>query len=111
MLYYIRIEFQERGSPHVHSFIWIFNTPNLQNQAAYIDSIEKTINAQLTDHLNDQELFELVETSQVYVHSRTCWKYTTSMNAASPMFDILLKRQLLQNHLILNLAVMKSKRF
>ena len=62
MLYYIRIEFQERGSPHVHSFIWIFNTPNLQNHAAYIDSIEKTINAQLTDHLNDQELFELVET-------------------------------------------------
>ena len=23
------IEFQERGSPYVHSFIWIFNVPNI----------------------------------------------------------------------------------
>ena len=27
--YAIRIEFQERGSPHVHSFIWILNPPKL----------------------------------------------------------------------------------
>ena len=34
---------------------------------------------------------------------------TTRMNVASPMVDILLRRHLLQNHLILNLAMMKSK--
>ena len=34
--YPIRIEFQERGSPHVYSFIWILNAPNIQNEAAYI---------------------------------------------------------------------------
>ena len=39
--YAIRIEFQERGSPHVHSFIWIFNAPSIQNEADYIDFIEK----------------------------------------------------------------------
>ena len=33
------------------------------------------------------------------------------MNDTSPMVDILLRRQLLQNHLILNLAMMKSKKF
>ena len=27
--YAMRIEFQERGSPYVHSFIWIFNVPNI----------------------------------------------------------------------------------
>ena len=27
--YAIRTEFQERGSPYVHSFIWIFNAPNI----------------------------------------------------------------------------------
>ena len=43
----VHIEFQERGSPHVHSFIWIFNAPNIQNKAAYIEFIEKTINALL----------------------------------------------------------------
>ena len=32
--YAIRIEFQERGSPHVHSFIWICNAPNIENEAA-----------------------------------------------------------------------------
>ena len=50
-------------------------TPNIQNEADYIDFIEKTINAQLPNHLNDPELFELVKTYQVHAQSRTCWKY------------------------------------
>ena len=44
--YAIRIELKERGSSHVHSFVWIFNAPNIQNETAYIEFIEKTINAQ-----------------------------------------------------------------
>ena len=36
---------------------------------------------------------------------------TERMNVASPMVDILLRKTLLQKHLILNLAMMKSKRF
>ena len=51
--YAISFELQERSSPHVHSFIWIFNAPNTQNETAYIEIIEKTINAQLPDHLNN----------------------------------------------------------
>ena len=35
--YPIRIEFKERGSPHVHSFIWIFNAPNIQNEAVRLN--------------------------------------------------------------------------
>ena len=27
--YAIRVEFQVRGSPHIHSFIWILNEPKL----------------------------------------------------------------------------------
>ena len=70
--YAIRIEFQERGSLHVHLFIWIFNAPNTENEAAYIEFIEKTINVQLPDHLSNPELFELLKTYQVHTHSRTC---------------------------------------
>ena len=33
------------------------------------------------------------------------------MNVTSPMVDILLRIQLLQNHLILKLAMIKSKKF
>ena len=77
--YAISIEFQERGSPHVHSFIWILNAPNIQNEAAYheaaIKFIEQTINAQVPDPLNDPELFEFVKTYQFHAHSKTYWKY------------------------------------
>ena len=65
--YAIRID-----SPHVHSFIWIFSAPNIENEAAYIEFTEKTINAQLLDHLSDSELSELVKTLQVHTCSRTC---------------------------------------
>ena len=67
--------FQERDSSHVHSFIWIFNAPNIENEAAYIEFIEKTINAQLPDHLNDPKLFELVKPYQVQAHSKIYLKY------------------------------------
>ena len=69
------IEIQEMGSPHVHSFIWIFNAPNLENETAYTKFTEKTINPQLLDGLNDPKIFELVKTYQVQAHSKTCWKY------------------------------------
>ena len=71
----MRIEFQGRSNEHVHSFIWIFNAPKIQNETAYIEFIEKTINAQFPDHLKDPELFRLVKTCQVHAHSRICWKY------------------------------------
>ena len=39
-----------------------------------IEFIEKTINAQLPDNLNNPETFELVKTYQVNARSKTCWK-------------------------------------
>ena len=73
--YTISNEFQERVTPHVHSFIWIFNAPNIENKVAYIEFGENKINKELPEHLNNLELFELFKTYQVHAHSRTCWKY------------------------------------
>ena len=73
--YAIHNKFQEKGSPHVYSFIWIFNVPNIENEAPYTEFIEKTINAKLPNHLNSLELLELVDTYQVHARSRTPWKY------------------------------------
>ena len=53
----------------------ILNAPNIQNEAAYINFTEQAINAQLPDPINDPEVFELVQTFQVYAHSKTGWKY------------------------------------
>ena len=39
------IEFQVSSIPHANSFISIFNAPNIQNEAGYIEFIEKGINA------------------------------------------------------------------
>ena len=45
--YAICVEFQVRGSPHVHSFIWILNTPkltksNIEEYTSWIDIIIRT---------------------------------------------------------------------
>ena len=54
--YYAKhIKFEERCNPHVHSFKWIFNAPNIQNEEASIELVEKTMNGQLPDHLNNPE--------------------------------------------------------
>ena len=84
--YAIRIILQERGSSHVHSFIWNFYAENIKNESGYIEFIEKTVNG------------------QVHAHSRTCWKYSNNEYCVS-MINIL---QLLQSRLILNLAMIKN---
>ena len=76
--YVIRIEFQKTGSPHIYSFIWIFNATNIEIEAAYMEFIENTINAQLPDHLNDPEFFELIKTYQIHTLSKICWKYNNN---------------------------------
>ena len=93
-----------------HSFIWIFNALNIENEAANIEFFEKTINAQLPDHLNDQSFLSQLRLNK-FMLTLELTGSTTRMNVASPMVNILLRRQLLQNLLILNLAMMKSKRF
>ena len=75
--YAIRVEFQVRGSPHFHSFIWIENAPKLtarkiDNYILWVDSI---ISAKLPDIDNDPQLHDLVKTYQIHRHSKTCRKY------------------------------------
>ena len=73
----------KRGSPRVHSFIRIF----------YIVVIDKTINA-VTSICSLQNLPE----------TQLEWM-------SFPIIDVPLRRQIFQNHLIINLAMMKGKRF
>ena len=63
--YAIRSEFQIKGSPHIHSFIRIFNALNVQNVTVYIEFIDETVNFYLLDHLSNQKLCELVKTEFV----------------------------------------------
>ena len=75
--YAIRVEFQVRGSPHIHSFIWILNAPKLSKETKdeYIQWVDSIIRTYMPNSVNEKELFELVKTSKVHRHSKTCRKY------------------------------------
>lgn len=75
--YALRIEFQMRGSPHLHALIWTSDCPKLtdDNKQAYIDYIDQHVQAYLPSEEDDPELHNLVKTYQKHTHSRSCRKY------------------------------------
>ena len=76
--YVIKVEFQFRGSPHIHAFLWVPNTPTLtkENAKNYVDFIDNIIRADIPDPIAEPELHELVSQYQVHKHSNSCRKYT-----------------------------------
>ena len=76
--YALRIEFQMRGSPHLHALIWTSDCPKLTNETKedYIKYIDNHVQAYLPDRQKDSELFALVQTYQKHNHLKSCRKYT-----------------------------------
>ena len=65
--FFYRVEFQKRGSPHIHGFLWIENAPNIRTATdeeicAYVDSCISVSSDP------PQEQVKL----QTHSHSRTC---------------------------------------
>ena len=78
IIYYaLRIEFQMRGSPHLHALIWTSDCPKLtsDNKEAYVEFIDKHVQAYLPNKETEPKLHELVKTYQKHNHSKTCRKY------------------------------------
>ena len=78
--YAIRVEFEVRGIPHIHSFIlllWVLGAPKLSKETndEYIRFVDQVIKADLPDPEHDVDLFKLVRTYQIHSHSRSCRKY------------------------------------
>ena len=75
--YAMRVEFQVRGSPHVHSFIWILSVRQLtsDNKPLYIEWLDGIIQTDLPDADKEPELFDLVKNYQMHRHSKTCQKF------------------------------------
>ncbi|XP_060776102.1 uncharacterized protein LOC132885442 [Neoarius graeffei] len=75
--YFYRVEFQQRGSPHVHCLFWIENAPKIDknNDAEVAAFIDRYITCHLPSE-RDPELFETVSSVQKHStrHSRTCRK-------------------------------------
>ena len=76
--YAIRVEFQFRGSPHIHSFLWVVNAPVLRKDTKdiYIQFINQIVKADIPDEREKPELHKLVKTYQLHCHSsKSCRKY------------------------------------
>ena len=75
--YAIRVEFQLRGSPHIHSFIWVIDAPKLTKDTKdeYVLFVDKMIKAYIPDPLQNQKLHKMVKTFQLHSHSKSCRKY------------------------------------
>ena len=78
ILYYaMRIEFQFRGSPHVHCFIWVDKFPTLtdENTNSFVEYLNMYVSANLPNLVDEPELYKLVKSYQTHAHSKTCRKY------------------------------------
>lgn len=73
--YFYRVEFQQRGSPHVHCLFWIKNAPKIgvNTDEEVIEFVNKYTSCKLP---SDPVLLEKVTSMQQHSkrHSKTCKK-------------------------------------
>lgn len=73
--YFARVEFQARGSPHMHIFLWVSDVPNLmtatnaEDITKYIDSV---ISTTIPDSHDNPVLNKLVTSLQLHSHRKYC---------------------------------------
>ena len=75
--YAIRVEFQFRGSPHIHSFLSIPNAPTLNENLTneYVNSLDFTACRNLPSEQEDSRLYKLLQTFEIHSYSKICRKY------------------------------------
>lgn len=86
--FFYRVEFQQRGSPHIHMLLWVKNAPvhGTNTDAAVVQFIEKYVTC-----TKDASIPELVN-YQTHRHASTC-RNVVKMFVASVFLFFLCKRQ------------------
>ena len=69
--YFYRVEFQQRGSPHIHMLVWIENAPTLETDSER--EIVQFVDKYLTCNTDNEKTANLVGL-QSHKHSKTCRK-------------------------------------
>nr|XP_022307628.1 uncharacterized protein LOC111113627 [Crassostrea virginica] len=76
--YFQRVEFQQRGSPHMHCLYWIENAPKLDQDGedTVCDFIDKYVSCAVPSENEDEELRSIVLAVQQHSkkHSKSCRK-------------------------------------
>ena len=76
--YFYRVEFQQRGSPHMHCLFWVKDAPKLSEDdpSAVCDFIDQYVTCKLPSKSDDLELHDIVSSVQLHSknHSKSCKK-------------------------------------
>ncbi|CAG9799443.1 unnamed protein product [Chironomus riparius] len=75
--YWWRVEFQVRGSPHLHMVVWIEDHPSFDTPEG-IEKIDRNCSCEIPEEGSD--LYELVMKSQIHRHTHTCSKNDPNSN-------------------------------
>ena len=79
--YFVRVEFQQRGSPHMHCLYWVENAPKLNedSEETICDFIDRYVTCALPPEGDDPELRQIVLDVQQHSksHSKSCRKKGT----------------------------------
>ena len=57
--FFYRVQFQQRGSPHIHMLVWIENAPTLERSTK--EEIEQFVDSYLTCNADNEETVSLVK--------------------------------------------------
>ncbi len=68
--FFYRVEFQQRGSPHIHMLAWIDGAPKIPKKNSE-DEIIAFVDKYLSCSSEDPAVAELIQL-QVHKHSKTC---------------------------------------
>lgn len=68
-----RVEFQNRGSPHIHMVLWIENAPSFDTDEG-LKLIDDVVSCHLPSENEDSELHNIVNRNQMHQHRSTCYK-------------------------------------
>ncbi|CAC5399806.1 unnamed protein product [Mytilus coruscus] len=74
--YYYRVEFQQRGSPHIHMVLWSSDAPDFESAEEQViaDFVDLYISCNLPDEEDDEKFHSLVNSLKRHVHSQICRK-------------------------------------
>ncbi|XP_062599557.1 uncharacterized protein LOC134261102 [Saccostrea cucullata] len=79
--YFQRVEFQQRGSPHMHCLFWIEGAPKLDEDGedAVCEFIDRYVTCEIPSESQDAELHKIVQDVQQHSkkHSQSCRKKGT----------------------------------
>jgi len=73
IFFWFRVEFQLRGSAHLHPLFWIENHPDFHT-AEGITRINQVVSSKMPDEKENPKLYELVDKLQRHRHTHTCYK-------------------------------------